>query len=112
MAEHGIDLVAIVTPKPGKVERFIELFYKCAEYAEKNEPGTLAYRFHRGDKAKNDGLEELVVRETYENQAALDKHMEAPPVKAIMKELEAGTLVQNIKIVHITPGGGVQRAKI
>ncbi|ROT40189.1 hypothetical protein SODALDRAFT_290206 [Sodiomyces alkalinus F11] len=107
-----IDLVGIVTPKPGHTERFIDLFTKCAEYAEKNEPGTLTYRYHRGDKAKNDGLEELVIRETYENQAALDKHMTSPPVQVIMKELEAGTLVDKVKVIHITPGGGVQRAKI
>ncbi|CRK08025.1 hypothetical protein BN1708_009789 [Verticillium longisporum] len=123
MGTDHIDLVAIITPKKGQTERFLSLFAACAAHAEKSEPGTLRYRIHRGKRDETSGAEELVVRETpndvlfygscyrYENAAALQTHLAGAHVKAMVGEIEAGTLTENVKIIHITPGAGYERAR-
>ncbi|EEY22821.1 predicted protein [Verticillium alfalfae VaMs.102] len=111
MGTDHIDLVAIITPKKGQTERFLSLFAACAAHAEKSEPGTLRYRIHRGKRDETSGAEELVVRETYENAAALQTHLAGAHVKAMVGEIEAGTLTENVKIIHITPAAGYERAR-
>ncbi|KAM0334371.1 hypothetical protein ACHAQA_001397 [Verticillium albo-atrum] len=106
-----IDLVAIITPKQGQTERFFTLFAECASHAKANEPGTLRYRIHRGNKDMNNGAEEFVIRETYENAAAMATHLAGAHVKAMVREIEGGTLTENVKVIHVTPGAGYDRAR-
>ncbi|KAM0276776.1 hypothetical protein ACHAQH_006425 [Verticillium albo-atrum] len=110
MTDH-IDLVAIITPKKGQTERFFSLFAECANHAKENEPGTLRYRIHRGKGDMNGGAEEFVVRETYENAAAMETHLACAHVKAMIREIEGGMLTENVKVIHVAPGAGFDRAK-
>ncbi|KAF9872630.1 hypothetical protein CkaCkLH20_09809 [Colletotrichum karsti] len=112
MSTQIIDLTAVITPKPGKAEKVFELFSNCVNYSEANEPGTLRYEIHRGLQDKNGGLEEFVVRETYADEDAMNKHMVGPDVVALVKAMETGDLVENVKVIHTKPGAGYERSKI
>ncbi|KAF5521108.1 hypothetical protein CGCA056_v007125 [Colletotrichum aenigma] len=112
MSTQLLDLTAVITPKPGKAEQVFQLFSNCVNFSKANEPGTLRYEIHRGLKDKNGGLEEFVVRETYADEDALNKHMGGPDVVALVKAMESGELVESVKVIHTNPGAGYERSKI
>lgn len=75
-----IDLVAIITPKPGKTDRVrskycptsrasltcpqvVELLQEVSEYVHKNEPDTLKYQINR-EVNKKSGAEQVIMIET------------------------------------------------
>ncbi|KAH7023608.1 hypothetical protein EDB80DRAFT_698106 [Ilyonectria destructans] len=102
-----IQLTAIITPKPGKAERFLELFETCAQYVRANEPHVHRYELHRGIKDLNDGKEQFVVLEGYDDQEALDKHMKCPPVLVMLEALEKEQLM-DIQLIRTTTGPGIK----
>ncbi|KAK0389329.1 hypothetical protein NLU13_2904 [Sarocladium strictum] len=102
-----IQLTAIITPKPGKGERFLELFKACADYVHKNEPYVHRYELHKGIPAQNGDKVQFVVLEGYDDQEALDKHMKTPPVVAILKEME-GEKLATTEVIMTTDGPGVK----
>jgi quinol monooxygenase YgiN len=60
----ALDLLAIISPKPGKTDRVVELLQKVSEYVKANEPGTLKYEILRAGKDRASGKEEVVMAET------------------------------------------------
>jgi quinol monooxygenase YgiN len=75
-----IDLLAIITPKPGKADRVrykycptshasltcfqvVELLQEVSEYVHKNEPDTLKYQINREVNEKS-GAEQVIMMET------------------------------------------------
>ena len=76
-----IDLFAIISPKPGKVDRVrseirlpypssftdplqvVELLQEVSEYVKQNEPGTLKYEIHR-EVNKKSGAEQVIMIES------------------------------------------------
>ncbi|KAH6687326.1 hypothetical protein F5X68DRAFT_207222 [Plectosphaerella plurivora] len=118
MADQPIDLIFLITPKPGKHDDFITLFNACAAHAKEHEPGTTRYYLHRGftDKGHTNN-NQLVVRETYANAEALKVHSQAAPVKAILKAIMGGTIVETSQLIHLSPDGrgydrGVSKLKL
>ncbi|KAH7162495.1 hypothetical protein B0J13DRAFT_536152 [Dactylonectria estremocensis] len=102
-----IQLTAIITPKPGKAKRFLELFDTCTQFVQANEPGVHRYELHRGIKDLNGGKEQFVVLEGYDDQEALDKHMKAPPIVAMIEALEKEALA-DIEIINTSTGPGIK----
>ncbi|TVY17979.1 hypothetical protein LARI1_G003968 [Lachnellula arida] len=59
-----IDLVAIISPKPGKTDRVVELLQQVAEYIKNNEHGTLKYNITRSFN-KQAGIDEIIMIERF-----------------------------------------------
>jgi len=77
-----IDLIAIISPQAGKVDRVrkphlkiypsltllhpqvVELLTEVSQYVQKNEPGTLKYQIIR-EVNKKSGVEEVIMLETF-----------------------------------------------
>ncbi|KAH7170398.1 hypothetical protein EDB81DRAFT_775314 [Dactylonectria macrodidyma] len=102
-----IQLTAVITPKPGKARRFLELFEACTQFVQVHEPGVHRYELHKGIKDLNNGKEQFVVLEGYDDQEALDKHMKSPPVVAMIKALEKEALA-DIEIINTSAGPGIK----
>ncbi|CAM1505324.1 Fc.00g109610.m01.CDS01 [Cosmosporella sp. VM-42] len=107
-----IQLTAIITPKPGKAQRnkFLDLFEACFRYVQANEPYIHRYELHKGIKDLNEGKEQFVVLEGYDDQEALDQHMKTPPVVEMMRALEKEDLTETT-IIRTTTEMGI-KAKI
>ncbi|KAH7321940.1 hypothetical protein BKA65DRAFT_91351 [Rhexocercosporidium sp. MPI-PUGE-AT-0058] len=75
-----IDIVAILSPKPGKADRLIELLSEVSEYVKANEPGTLKYQILRTK-------DEVVLIESYKDKAALGAHGSSKTFKTFQKKL-------------------------
>ncbi|KAK8157997.1 hypothetical protein IWX90DRAFT_411279 [Phyllosticta citrichinensis] len=95
---------AVATPKPEHVEKFLELISAHAAFVQANEPDTLRYQVHR--ESNNDRIQ-IVVLETYKNQAAMDAHMTNEKFQAMVKEItEKGLLSQPLQIISTSPAAG------
>ncbi|KAH7393609.1 hypothetical protein BKA64DRAFT_676587 [Cadophora sp. MPI-SDFR-AT-0126] len=81
-----IDIVAIITPKPGKIDRIVELLSEVSQYVKANEPGTLKYQITRGK-------DEVVMIESYKDKAALGAHGSSTTFKAFQKKMQDEDLV-------------------
>ncbi|PVI03752.1 hypothetical protein DM02DRAFT_587373 [Periconia macrospinosa] len=66
-----IDVIAILSPKPGKADRVEELLKDVSVSVKANEPGTLKYQINRETKGD---APSIVMIETYKDQAALQAH--------------------------------------
>ncbi|KPM41514.1 hypothetical protein AK830_g5018 [Neonectria ditissima] len=106
-----IQLAAIITPKPGKAQRFLELFEACVKYVQANEPAVHRYELHKGVKDLNGGKEQFVVLEGYDDQEALDNHMKTAPVVAMLEAFEKEQLCDT-EIIRTTTGPGLNKARI
>ncbi|KAB8073278.1 hypothetical protein BDV29DRAFT_175799 [Aspergillus leporis] len=81
MASAVINQVAVLTPKPGKVDELAAKLANITQKVQENEPETLIYYAYT-DVQKN----EVIVVERYLNQAALDKHRAAPYFQDLIKK--------------------------
>ena len=68
-------LVAIITPKPGKLDEAAELFTRVIPMVH-DEPGCELYSLHRN-------ADKLVMIEKWTDEDALDKHRRAPSLAEI-----------------------------
>ncbi|KAL9094987.1 MAG: hypothetical protein Q9165_002589 [Trypethelium subeluteriae] len=100
----NIEVVAILSPKPGKEARVEQLLLEFSAHAKENEPDTLRYHVHR--QIKKDAPEYVVI-ETYKDKAGVEKHMGSDIYKtlgnAIKKE---DLLVKPLQVVSMHPIGG------
>ncbi|KAF4314168.1 hypothetical protein SLS57_010198 [Botryosphaeria dothidea] len=84
-----INVIAVVTPKPGQKAVTLEGFSRIAADVEKNEPGCLIHRIHETEEG------ELVVFQRFKDKAAAEAHRKADYVqKAIEASKAAGDLAQ------------------
>ncbi|RFU33889.1 hypothetical protein B7463_g2422, partial [Scytalidium lignicola] len=101
-----VELLAIITPNPGKTDRVVELLKGMSEYVKANEPGTLRYHIHR-EVNKKSGVEEVIMLETYTDKKALAAHGSSARFKAFGKQLKDEGLVQgpmNLKFLKVEGG--------
>jgi quinol monooxygenase YgiN len=47
---NTVDIIAIITPAPGKADRVQQLLAETGEWVKANEPGTLRYHLQRETK--------------------------------------------------------------
>jgi len=69
----SIQAIAIITPAPGKYERFKTVFTDLAEKVHANEPDVLSYQVY--EQVGKEGVNMFIVQETYKNQAAYEAHL-------------------------------------
>ncbi|GAT20329.1 hypothetical protein RIB2604_00700070 [Aspergillus luchuensis] len=86
------DIVAVLTPKPGKLDRVAELLTKLTACVKKNEPGVLSFHLYK-DFDRETGQEELVLVEKYVNKEAYDLHAELPDFQAMHATFRAEELM-------------------
>ncbi|KAF4968270.1 hypothetical protein FSARC_4361 [Fusarium sarcochroum] len=103
----SIQLTAVVTPKPGKTQRFLDLFSACVEYVQANEPQVYRYEMHEGIPELNGGKRQFIVLEGYKNQEALDAHMKAPPVVLMLDAMEKEDLTET-QLIMTKPSTGIK----
>lgn len=72
-----VSLIFRVPMQAGKEETVLEQLRQTAEAVEAQEPGALCYRFHRPQEAPS----ELVLLEAWDDDAALQAHMQTPHMK-------------------------------
>ncbi|KAL5116253.1 hypothetical protein ACEQ8H_005811 [Pleosporales sp. CAS-2024a] len=100
----GMDVIALITPKPGKADRVEELLVKAAESVKANEPGTLRYHLQRetaGDAPM------FIVLETYKDMESAKLHGETDYFNALKKSFgEEDLLAQPLKIILTKEVGG------
>ncbi|KAF4626436.1 hypothetical protein G7Y89_g11719 [Cudoniella acicularis] len=100
-----LDIIAIISPKPGKTDRVVELLQGVSEYVKKNEPGTLKYEITRSMNKKA-GVEEVVMLETYKDKVALDIHGRSEAFGIFQKTLKEEGLVGAPMQLKITKAAG------
>ncbi|KAI9821323.1 MAG: hypothetical protein M1827_004059 [Pycnora praestabilis] len=90
MTSHEIDLVAIISPKEGKVDRehqVVQLLESFGSSIQKNEPGALKFQIHREVSPSASGSDDIVMIEKYANQSAYDNHPTTPEFQNMVKTL-------------------------
>ncbi|GAQ46936.1 hypothetical protein ANI_1_3436014 [Aspergillus niger] len=117
------DIVAVLTPKPGKLDRVrypswcrqafglvAELLTKLTACVKKNEPGVLSFHLYK-DFDRETGQEELVLVEKYVNKEAYDLHAELPDFQAMHATFRAEELMAKpILIKSVKPLVGFERS--
>ncbi|CAN9468743.1 unnamed protein product [Alternaria alternata] len=79
------DVIAIITPKPGKADRVEELLTTAAKAVKANEPGTLRYA----------------------NKAALETHGKSEDFKKLGKTMKTEDLLaEPMKVLFTKEAGG------
>ncbi|KAL5323041.1 hypothetical protein ACEPPN_007569 [Leptodophora sp. 'Broadleaf-Isolate-01'] len=101
----SVQVVAILTPAPGKESRLKELLIGLAEKVSKNEKDVSKYQVF--EQFNSEGVNVLVVEETYDNQAAFDAHFKTEYFQALGEAVKGEALVTApIDIKTIKPVGG------
>jgi len=104
-----IQIVAILTPKPGMSDKVIESLAPFNAHVEANEPKALQYQLFKQVNAE-DGKESLVYIEIYKDKESLEAHRTSDA----RKELNARAAKENLlamppDIKVLTPIGGFDR---
>ncbi|KAJ9165538.1 hypothetical protein NKR19_g370 [Coniochaeta hoffmannii] len=98
-----IDLTAVLTLNPGKLQRVLEEFDRISKFVKANEPGVLRYELTRGIPEKNGGADIVVIREIYASEAAQQSHLETPACQHFIKCMEGEKFCADAKIVFTQP---------
>ncbi|MCJ1361958.1 hypothetical protein MMC16_001059 [Acarospora aff. strigata] len=98
MAGKELDVVAIITPKVGKVDRVAELLSGLTKAVHKNEPGCLRYHLHREINSRT-GAEDLVMIEQYADQSAYESHSKTPDFQNLVKILTEEELLASPLVI-------------
>ncbi|MCJ1476687.1 hypothetical protein MMC13_005355 [Lambiella insularis] len=103
MSDQHVDLVAIMTPAPGKSERMKEELLKFSKMVHEKEPETLRYHLHQEEGG------DFVLIERYLNQRAFENHMTSPDFQNLMKlGAEEQLLSKPPELKKLTPIGGYE----
>jgi len=101
---NQVDIVAILKPAPGKVDRIIELLGGISKIVKERETGTLRYQLHRqttGDPPT------LVVIEKYRDPAAIKEHGTFPQFKDMNRAFKReGLLAEPMQVIVLKPVAG------
>jgi len=101
-----IELIAILYPKEGKVDRVVELLDEMSSFVKNNEPGTLKYHIMR-ETNKKSGVEEVVMFESYESKEALGKHGGSKEFKDFNKKMQdEGLIASPMQLKFLKNAGG------
>ncbi|MCJ1388790.1 hypothetical protein MMC18_001640 [Xylographa bjoerkii] len=102
MSDQHINLVAVLTPAPGKKDRLREELHKITEAVYKHEPDVLRYQLHYQEET-----EEFVIFERYANKVAFDAHKEQAAFQNLIKTCnEEHLLSKPLELKMLQPIGG------
>ncbi|KAF1964850.1 hypothetical protein BU23DRAFT_520477 [Bimuria novae-zelandiae CBS 107.79] len=104
-----VQLVALVTPNPGKVHQLEKLQVAHCKWVEANEPGTLRFAFYK--EILGDGeacaTPKFVLHEIYKDRAALDAHLSSVHMARVLQAVEKEQLwAEPIKTMYVKHAGG------
>ncbi|OAL44016.1 antibiotic biosynthesis monooxygenase-like protein [Pyrenochaeta sp. DS3sAY3a] len=98
------DIIAIISPKPGKADRVEELLRTAAKAVKANEPGTLRYHIHRETQGD---APVLIMLETYKDKASLATHGKSEDFKTLGRTLKKEDLLAApMKVIFTKEVGG------
>ncbi|KAM3080911.1 hypothetical protein ACMFMG_004871 [Clarireedia jacksonii] len=101
-----INIIAIVYPRVGKTDRLVELLNGVSQHVKDNEPGTLRYEVNR-EVNKKDGVEQVIMLETYKDNEAVKAHVGSEKFKEFQKTLKDEDLLSEpMSLKFIKPAGG------
>ncbi|PQE16765.1 antibiotic biosynthesis monooxygenase protein [Rutstroemia sp. NJR-2017a BBW] len=101
-----INIVAIISPKAGKVDRLLELVSQVCQYVKDNEPGTLRYEA-TCEVNKQSGVEQIIMFETYKDKEALKAHGSSEKFKGFQKMVQDEDLLSEpLLLKFVKPAGG------
>jgi quinol monooxygenase YgiN len=92
--------------KDGKEEETLERMTKMAEAVEAQEPGALAYLFHRSQQDPS----ELVLFESYQDDAAFQSHMQTAHMGELQASLSDLVDTTQMKVERLDRVAGFARA--
>jgi quinol monooxygenase YgiN len=82
---NEVTVFARLRAAPGKGDALAALMAELVALVRKNEPGCLAYRLHRAQEDPD----LLLFYETYADEAAFERHRNAPHVLQVRRRREA-----------------------
>ncbi|KAH8711785.1 hypothetical protein GQ44DRAFT_689958 [Phaeosphaeriaceae sp. PMI808] len=92
-----IDIIALLTPSPGKADRVEELLRQAAADVKANEPGTLRYHLQRETKGDSPTF---IMLETYRDMAAIQTHSKSEASKTLGRIMKKeGLLAAPMKVI-------------
>ena len=100
-----VSLIFRMKIKDGKEAEAIEQMEKMAEAVEANEPGVLAYVFHR----LPDDPMQLVLFESYVDDDAFQAHMKTPHMAAFQASVRDAFDTSEIQVTRLERVAGVVR---
>ncbi|KAF2703550.1 antibiotic biosynthesis monooxygenase-like protein [Pleomassaria siparia CBS 279.74] len=103
------DIIAIISPKPGKADRVQELLEKAAAAVQTNEPGVLRYSVQR--EVKGDAPV-FIMLETYKDKDALGFHGASAHFKDLGRELKKEDLLAGPMKAYFTKEVGGYASKL
>ncbi|KAH7120855.1 hypothetical protein B0J11DRAFT_438764 [Dendryphion nanum] len=102
-----IDIIAIITPKPGKAERVEALLKTTATAVNQHEPGVLRYHLQRETKVKEGQAPTFVMLETYKDEQSLGIHAGTEHFKELSKAFKGEDLLaEPMKVLFTEAVGG------
>ncbi|MCJ1402829.1 hypothetical protein MMC11_006050 [Xylographa trunciseda] len=102
MSDQHVNLVAILTPAPGKKDRLREELHEITEAVYRHEPDVLRYHLHYQDETG-----EFVLIERYANTAAFDAHKAQAAFQKLVRVCEEENLLSKpLELKMLKPIGG------
>lgn len=102
MSDQHVNLIAILTPAPGKKDRVREELHKLAQEVYKHEPEVLRYHLYY-----EEATEDFVIFERYASKAAFDTHRDQPAFQNLLKVGEEEQLLSRpLELKMLEPIGG------
>ncbi|KAB5558424.1 hypothetical protein GE09DRAFT_1119236 [Coniochaeta sp. 2T2.1] len=98
-----VDLTAVITLNPGKLQRIVDEFNHIQKWVKANEPGVLQYELTKGLPEKNSGADVVLIREVYASEDAQQAHFVAPITQRMIKTMEDEKFIKTINIVFTQP---------
>ncbi|TKA81441.1 hypothetical protein B0A49_00284 [Cryomyces minteri] len=107
----NLEVVAIISPAPGKADRVEELLLQLAKHVHESEPETYKYHLHKEIDKKEP---EFVMIESYKNKESLKSHQGSDAFKSLVKQItEESLLAKPLAIYMLKAAGGFEkRSKI
>lgn len=108
-----VDIFAILTPKPGNVQRILEVCELVGQQSKDYEPGCLKYLVYVQKNAQESCDDKIIyLSQQFTNQAAFDEHLDSEPHTKVINEIAEQDLLINKIVtdeVYVQALGGFDR---
>ncbi|MCJ1468544.1 hypothetical protein MMC07_007173 [Pseudocyphellaria aurata] len=95
-----IDVIAILTPKEGKLDYVLEMLKQLAQSVHDNEPTALRYQVTREVNVQ-DGSEDIVMIEQYSNMAAFEQHVKTESFQELTRRAKEEDVLAKPMILKV-----------
>ncbi|KAK0609567.1 hypothetical protein B0T17DRAFT_501566 [Bombardia bombarda] len=99
-----LKFLAMLYPKPDRVERVEEITQSVCDYVKEHEPGVLQYQWFR---AGNVEQPTIIVWETYVDEAAVEAHKASPKMAWLMEvSAKEDNMLAPLKVIPLDQFAG------